>query len=128
LFIFDGVVVSSPINYSSIALLASSVKLRLKIAQINVLTKRDLIIDRLRDVLEWSNSHFALEFALNNEKDLERSLLSKDLAKSMSKGGFMQTLLAVSNLTMNGMINLSAALDRILNQDQVEEINTKYEI
>src|SRR6476620_8037531 len=125
LFIFDGVVVSSPINYSSIALLASSVKLRLKIAQINVLTKRDLIIDRLRDVLEWSNSHFALEFALNNEKDLERSLLSKDLAKSMSKGGFMQTLLAVSNLTMNGMINLSAALDRILNQDQVEEINTK---
>lgn len=128
LFIFDGVVVSSPINYSSIALLASSVKLRLKIAQINVLTKRDLIIDRLRDVLEWSNSHFALEFALNNEKDLERSLLSKDLARSMSKGGFMQTLLAVSNLTMNGMINLSAALDRILNQDQVEEINTKYEI
>ena len=128
LFIFDGVVVSSPINYSSIALLASSVKLRLKIAQINVLTKRDLIIDLLRDVLAWSNSHFALESALNNEKDFERSLLSKDLAKSMSKGGFMQTLLAVSNLTMNGMINLSATLDRILNQDQVEEMNTKYEI
>ena len=108
LFIFDGVVVSSPINYSSIALLASSVKLRLKIAQINVLTKRDLIIDRLRDVLEWSNSNFALESALNNEKDLERSLFSKDLSKSMSRGGFIQTLFAVSNLTMNGMINLSA--------------------
>ncbi|MGA9152925.1 MAG: ATP/GTP-binding protein, partial [Candidatus Nitrosopolaris sp.] len=40
LFIYDGMLVSSPINFVSIALLASSVKLRLKIAQVNILTKR----------------------------------------------------------------------------------------
>jgi GPN-loop GTPase len=118
LFMFDGMLVSSPINYVSIALLASSVRLRLKIGQINVLTKRDLIIEKLKDILKWSASHFALEYSLNNEKDTEYSLLSKDLVRSMSKGGFMPGLIAVSSVTMSGMTNLSAALARILNQGE----------
>jgi GTPase SAR1 family protein len=118
LFMFDGMLVSSPINYVSIALLASSVRLRLKIGQINVLTKRDLIIEKLKDILKWSASHFALEYSLNNEKDTEYSLLSKDLVRSMSKGGFMPGLIAVSSVTMTGMTNLSAALARILNQGE----------
>ena len=108
LFMFDGMLVSSPINYVSIALLASSVRLSLKIGQINVLTKRDLIIEKLKDILKWSASHFALEYSLNNEKDTEYSLLSKDLVRSMSKGGFMPGLIAVSSVTMTGMANLSA--------------------
>ena len=118
LFMFDGMLVSSPINYVSIALLASSVRLSLKIGQINVLTKRDLIIEKLKDILKWSASHFALEYSLNNEKDTEYSLLSKDLVRSMSKGGFMPGLIAVSSVTMTGMANLSAALARILNQGE----------
>ena len=109
LFIFDGILVSSPINYVSIALLASSIKLRLKTAQVNVLTKRDLIVKRLKDILEWSSSNLSLECALNNEKDSEYSLLSKDLARGMSKGGFMQSLIAVSSVTSQGLNNLSAA-------------------
>jgi hypothetical protein len=107
--------VSSPINFVSISLLASSVKLRLKTAQINVLTKRDLVIERLKNILEWAGSHMALERALEGEKDAEYSLLSKDLARSMSKGGFAPDLIAVSSLTMNGMVNLAAALARTLN-------------
>jgi GPN-loop GTPase len=118
LFLFDGMLVSSPINYISIALLASSIKLRLKTAQVNVLTKRDLIIEKIHGILEWSSSSTSLESALNNEKDTEYSLLSKDLARSMAKGGFMQNIIAVSSLTMSGMVNLSATLSRILNQGE----------
>ncbi len=121
LFIFDGILVSSPINYVSISLLASSIKLRLKTSQINVLTKRDLIIEKLSDVINWSTSRRLLESALDVEKDSEHSFLSKDLVRSLSRGGFMEGMIAVSNLTMNGMVNLSAALSRILNQG--EEIN-----
>ena len=121
LFIYDGMLVSSPINFVSIALLASSVKLRLKIAQVNILTKRDLIIGKLRDILEWSSSALSLESSLDNEKDAEYSLLSKDLARSMSKGGFHQNVIPVSNMTLNGMVNLSAALARIVSQG--EEVN-----
>lgn len=118
IFAFDGMLVSSPINFVSISLLASSVKLRLKTSQINVLTKRDLVIDSLKDVMDWAGSHMALEKALDTEKDVEYSLLSKDLARSLSKGGFASGLIAVSSVTMDGMINLAAALSRTLNQGE----------
>jgi GPN-loop GTPase len=118
LFIYDGMLVSSPINFVSIALLASSVKLRLKIAQVNILTKRDLIVDKLRHILEWSSSAFSLESSLDNEKDAEYSLLSKDLVRSMTKGGFLQNVIPVSSMTLNGMVNLSAALARIVSQGE----------
>ena len=85
LFIFDGILVSSPINYYLISLLAASIKLRLKTAQVK---------------------------SLNNEKDSESSLLSKDLARGMSKDGFMQSLIAVFSVTMHGMDHVSGALAR----------------
>jgi GPN-loop GTPase len=118
LFIYDGMLVSSPINFVSIALLASSVKLRLKTAQVNILTKRDLIVDKLRNILEWSSSALSLESSLDDEKDAEYSLLSKDLVRSMSKGGFLQNVIPVSSMTLNGMVNLSAALARIVSQGE----------
>ena len=118
IFAFDGVLVSSPINYVSISLLASSVKLRLKTSQINVLTKRDLVIEKLKGIMDWAGSHTALEQALDAEKDAEYSLLSKDLARSMSKGGFAPGLVAISSVTMSGMVNLAGALARTLNQGE----------
>ncbi|HEY6405068.1 MAG TPA: ATP/GTP-binding protein [Nitrososphaeraceae archaeon] len=122
LFIFDGILVSSPINYVSISLLASSIKLRLKTPQINLLTKRDLIIDRLPDILGWSASVESLESALDKERDSENSYLSKEFARSLNSGGFLEEIIAVSSLTMNGMVTLSASLSRILNQG--EEVNS----
>ena len=115
LFIFDGVLVSSPLNYVSVSLLASSIKLRLKSSQVNVITKSDLINEKLKYILRWSSSNVALESALSDEKDAESSLLSKDLLRAISKGGFMQSLIAISSATMNGMVNLAATLSRILN-------------
>ncbi|MGI0021214.1 MAG: ATP/GTP-binding protein, partial [Nitrososphaera sp.] len=109
------VLASSPINFVSISLLAASVKLRLKTAQINVLTKRDLALDKSKDMLDWAGSSAALENALDKEKEAEYSLLSKDLARSLSKTGFAQSIIAVSSLTMNGIVNLAAALARTLN-------------
>ena len=117
-FAFDGMLVSSPINFVSVSLLASAVKLRIKIAQVNVLTKRDLVIDKLGQLLDWGSSAYALDNALTDEKDVEYSLLSRDLAKSLSKAGFGQGIIAVSSLTMSGMVNLAAALSRTVNQGE----------
>lgn len=118
IFAFDATLVSSPINFVSISLLASSVKLRLKTAQVNVLTKRDLVIDKLKDILDWAGSTHALEVALSAEKESEYSLLSKDLARTMTRAGFAPGLIAVSSTTMSGVINLAAALARTLNQGE----------
>lgn len=118
LFVFDGILVSSPVNFISISLLSSAVKLRLKIAQVNVLTKRDLILDRLQEILGWATSNTSLEKSLDSEKDSEYSLLCKEMARSYNLGGFTEDLFAISNLTMSGMVNLVAALARILNQGE----------
>ena len=122
IFTFDGMLVSSPINYVSVLLLASSVRLRLKTSQINVLTKRDMITERLNSILEWSTSITALESALNNEKDTLSSLLSKDLARAAAKSGLMDGLVAVSSVTTSGMVNLRASLARILRQGEDTEV------
>src|SRR5919202_550913 len=118
IFTFDGMLVSSPINFVSISLLALSVKLRLKMAQINVLTKRDLVLDNLKNIMEWAGSTTALEHVLNSEKDAEYSLLTKEMERRISKGGFAQSLIAVSSVTMSGMVNIAAALARTLNQGE----------
>jgi GTPase SAR1 family protein len=118
LFLYDGALVSSPVNYVSVALLASSVRLRLKIAQCNILTKSDLVVDKLKRILQWSSSTLALESALNSERDVEYSLLCKDLLRSVSKVGLVENLIPISSLTMDGMVNLFAALTRIVSQGE----------
>jgi hypothetical protein len=118
IFTFDGMIVSSPINYVSVLLLASSVRLRLNTSQINVLTKRDLVIERLKSILQWSTSITALEAALNSEKDTLSSLFSKDLVRAVAKSGLMEGLVAVSSVTTSGMVNLTASLARILRQGE----------
>lgn len=118
IFTLDGLIASSPINFVSVAMLSASVRLRLGIALMNVLTKRDLVIDRLKDLLEWGTSHAALEAALDKERDAEYSLLSKDFARAMSRTGLAPGLLAVSSVTMTGLVPLAAALSRTLNQGE----------
>ena len=115
IFTFDGIVASSsPINFISIILMATSVRLRLNISQIDVMTKRDLVIDKLEDIMRWS-SKSSVEDSLQNEKNIEYSILSKDLLHALFKNNLMQNPILVSSLTMSGMVNLTAALSRVLN-------------
>jgi len=118
IFIMDGVLVSSPINFVSLSLLSTSINLRLKTSQINLLSTRDLIIDNLENILDWSHSDTTLLEALDKENNQEFSLLSKDVVKIISQNGLNQDLVAVSNLTMNGLIELYSVLSRILNQGE----------
>ena len=122
IFVFDGTLVSSAINYVSISLLASSVRLRLKTSQVNVLSKSDLIIDKLPEILGWASSSRNLEDSLNQEKEAEYSLLSKEVLRALSMGDFLQDLIAVSGLTMSGMINLVAAIARIVSQGEDRKV------
>jgi GTPase SAR1 family protein len=120
LFTIDGTLATSPISFVSLLFLSQSIKLRLGIPQINVLTKRDKIIEKLPEILKWSNSMTLLQNSLNLEKDTEQSLLSKDIIKTLYKSGNTLSPIAMSNITMNGMVNLSAALSRILTQGEEE--------
>ena len=115
IFLFDGALITSPVNFVSIALLATSIRLRLNLPTINVLTKTDLIGIKLKNILQWTTSLSTLENAISNETDGETYTLSTNILRGLNLGGFAQGLLPISNVTGEGLINLESALSRILN-------------
>ena len=115
LFLYDGVLVTTPTNFVSVALLATSIKLRLNLPHINVLTKTDLIEDKISDILKWSSSLTSLEDAIAKHADGENYTLITNILRGLNLGGFSQGLIPVSNASGDGMVNLEAALSRILN-------------
>ncbi|MEM0364826.1 MAG: ATP/GTP-binding protein [Candidatus Nitrosocaldus sp.] len=121
IFLFDPMLVNSPLNILSIALLATSIRLRLGLAQVNVLSKIDLIRDRVAEIIGYSADLTRLEYALQREKDSELYMLGISLLKGI-RHSISMGLLAVSSLTYEGMVNLTAALARMLKEgEDVEE-------
>ena len=122
IFLFDGALITTPVNFVSIALLATSVKLRFKLPAINVLTKIDLIGGKLKEILNWSTNLSALESAISKEVDGEVYTLTTTILRSLNLGGFAQGLIPISNVTDEGMVNLQSALSRTINLgEEVED-------
>jgi len=122
IFLFDGALLNTPINFVSIALLATSIKLRLNLPTINVLTKTDLIGDKLKDILKWSTNLSALEGAISQEADGDTYSLTTNILRGLNLSGFAQGLIPVSNVTGKGMDNLQSALSRTINLgEEVED-------
>ena len=122
IFLFDGALITSPINFVSIALLATSIKLRLNLPTINVLTKTDLIGGKLKEILKWSTNLPALENAISQEADGDAYTLTTTILRSLNLGGFAQGLIPISNSTGDGMVNLETALSRAINLgEEVED-------
>ena len=121
IFLYDGTMIVSPSNFISISLLATSIKLRLGLPTINVMTKTDLIPDKIDQVLKWSSDPILLEEEL---KTLEGEAYSfaTDILRTLNIGEFAGDLIPISNLTGEGMVNLQAALSRIINLgEEVED-------
>ena len=122
IFLFDGALITSPINFVSIALLATSIRLRLNLSTINVVTKTDLIGDNLKSILQWSTNLNTLENAIAKEGNGETYTLTTNILRSLNLGGFAQGLIPISNTTGEGIVNLESALSRILNLgEEVED-------
>jgi len=121
IFLYDGTMIVSPNNFISISLLATSIKLRLGLPTINVMTKTDLIPDKIDQVLKWSSDPISLEEEL---KTLEGETYSfaTDILRTLNIGEFAGDLIPISNLTGEGMVNLQATLSRIINLgEEVED-------
>ena len=121
IFLYDGTMIVSPSNFISISLLATSIKLRLGLPTVNVMTKTDLIPDNLDQVLKWSSDPISLEKELETLEG-ETYSLATDILRTLNIGEFAGDLIPISNLTGEGMVNLQAALSRIINLgEEVED-------
>ena len=122
IFLFDGALITTPVNFVSIALLATSIRLRLNLPTINVLTKTDLIGANLKNILQWSNSLSTLENAIAKDADGDTYTLTTNILRGLNLSGFAQGLIPISNVTGDGFVNLEGALSRILNLgEEVED-------
>ncbi|RNJ77974.1 MAG: GTPase [Nitrosopumilus sp. D6] len=122
IFLFDGALVTEPLNFISIALLAASIRLRLNLPALSVMTKTDLIGDRTKDIQEWSSNHAALEAAVSGAADGDTYSLTMAILRGLDYTEMVQGLIPVSNVTGEGLVSLEAALSRILNLgEEVED-------
>ncbi len=122
IFLFDGALITSPVNFVAIALLATSIRLRLNLPAINVLTKTDIIGTKLKEILHWTTSLTTLENAIAKEVDGDTYSLTSNILRGLNLGGFAQGLIPISNTTGDGFVNLEGALSRILNLgEEVED-------
>ena len=121
-FLYDGTLISSPSNFVSLTLLSTSIRLRLGLPTLNVITKTDLIQDKLSEILEWTSEDFDLESKIAKEVDGETLPLISDMFHTLSNNGFFEDLIPISNATGEGMVNLESALSRTINLgEEVED-------
>ncbi len=122
IFLFDGALITSPVNFVSIALLATSIRLRLNLPTINVLTKTDLIGDKLKEILDWSTNLNTLEDAISRDADGDTYTLTTNILRGLNLSEYTQDLIPISNVTGEGFVNFESALSRILNLgEEVED-------
>ncbi|MGQ9780969.1 MAG: ATP/GTP-binding protein [Nitrososphaeria archaeon] len=122
LFLYDFTVASSPFNFLSTALLYNSLRLRLSLPQIPVLTKIDLSKILTKKIMNWCTNLKLLEQELAKEKDSERYLIGYEIFKAFSRLSLLPTPLPVSSVTWDGMLNLGSAISNILRGGEEYEI------
>ena len=114
-FLFDGALITTPTNFVSISLLATSIKLRLNLPAINIITKTDIIKDKIKDILDWSTNLASLEEAITDSANGEIYTLTMNILRGLDTNGFGQEMIPVSNVTEEGLVELETVLSRILN-------------
>jgi len=114
IYLFDSVFSFNPLNYVSNMFLSSAVYIRFLLPQIHVLSKCDLLPEMdLKTLLEWSESPEALESAINERLKGTKRLLSQDISQIIHRLDLSFPLTPVSSKTNEGLIELSAMLERI---------------
>ena len=122
MFLYDATMITSPSNFVSVSLLAASIKLRLGLPTINVMTKTDLIPDKIDQIQKWSSDPASLEESIRKDSDGETYSLTTDILRSLNLGELTEKLIPISNATEEGMVNLESALSRIINLgEEVED-------
>jgi GTPase SAR1 family protein len=114
-YLFDSVFSANPLNYVSNMFLSAAIHTRFFLPQIHVLSKCDLLPEKEVDsIIDWSESTAALENAIDERSEDEtRRLLGRNLMEAMHQLELNFAMIPVSSKTNEGIIELSAFLERI---------------
>lgn len=114
LFLLDTLVASSPANFLSLELLSASVKLRMDMPQIQLLSKIDLAEQSVAEIVRWSKDPLAFEEALSKLKSGEEYTLYTQLIRSLKKVSLSTGIHPVSSYTREGFVSLIGDISRVI--------------
>jgi GPN-loop GTPase len=113
LFLIDSLVASSPTNFLSLALLSTSVQLRLEMPQLQVLSKIDLAKGEIAEMVKWSRDASLYEDALSRIKSGDEYTFYTQLFRSLRKSSLSLGLYPVSSYTRDGFVALIGEMSRL---------------
>jgi len=115
IYLFDSVFSVNPLNYVSNLFLSTAVYNRFFLPQLHLISKCDLLPRyQVKEIMKWSTNQKSLENAIEQKLEGTRRLLSINMMQALYKLGLRFPFVSVSAKTSEGMVNVNAALERIL--------------
>jgi GTPase SAR1 family protein len=112
LFLMDSILASSPTNFLSLLLLATSVHLRMELPMLQVLSKTD-ISKNAREIAKWSREPALFEESLSSTKGGDSYTFYTQVFRALKNSSISPGLYPVSGYTRDGFIALVGELSRI---------------
>lgn len=114
LYLLDSNVARTPTGYLSSMLLGLSINFRFGLPQLNVLSKRDILMEEeIEEILSWSEELYTLENALDSQSTGLIREYSGSILRMLDELGGATTVIPVSAKEMTGIETLYGELQRI---------------
>jgi len=114
-FLMDAPFTRRPLNFVTNVYLAAAIQSRLGQPQIYALSKSDLVDQsELEQIIDWSTEPESFELALHNMDEQNLALVSRELSRAVTSAGFLAEPIPVSAENATGLVELNAAVTRIL--------------
>lgn len=115
IYLMDAPFVRFPLNFVSSIYLAAAISSRIMQPQVYALSKTDLVTDQDVDtILEWATEPEAFAESLRSVEEQNLSMISMNLATAVFESGLLSEPIPVSSKDNSGMVELNAAITRIL--------------
>lgn len=114
-YLMDAPFTRTPLNFISSLYLAAAIQSRVMQPQLFVLSKTDLVTDAdIDNIITWTNDSDTFEQSLLSMNDQNISLITRGLANALFASGLVSEPIAVSSKDNSGLVELNAAVTRIL--------------
>jgi GTPase SAR1 family protein len=115
IYLMDAPFTRSPLNFISSIYLAAAIYSRIQQPQIYALSKADLVAEAEVDmIVSWATEREALEDSLRTVEEKNLSSISLSLANAVFDTGLLTEPIPVSSKDNSGMVDINAAVTRIL--------------
>ena len=121
IYLMDAPFTRSPLNFTSNVYLAAAIYSRIMQPQIYVLTKTDLVTEKeIDEIVDWTTESEALDIALRTLEEHNFSTIARDLANAVFGTGLLSEPIPISAKNNSGLVELNAAVTRILTGGEEE--------